>query len=409
MNVIGVFILAVLIAEWLLGAVAGFLNLKRLRPGLPEPFRDIYDELRYRKSQLYLGVKTRFDLVASTIQLLALLGFWFGRGFGRLDAWVRSLNFSPVPSGIIFLGSIALLAALLSLPFNAYGVFVIEERFGFNRTTVKEFVKDRLKGLLLALVLGIPLLAAVLAFFTYAGANAWWLCWAAVTIYTLLVQFVAPNWILPLFNRFTPLKEGPLRSAIFDYARSIGFPLDNIFVMDGSRRSGKSNAFFTGFGRHKRIVLFDTLIDKHTVSELVAVLAHEMGHYKLRHILKALMLGVLQTGLMFYLLSVFLIYPGLCEAFFVREASVHAGLVFFALLYTPLDVVTGMLIRVFSRKHEYEADRFAVQTTGSPDAMVSALKKLSADNLTNLTPHPLHVFLNDSHPPVIRRIAALAS
>ena len=222
--------------------------------------------------------------------------------------------------------------------------------------------------------------------------------------FMLVFQFVAPNWIMPLFNKYTSLEEGTLKSAIMDYAASIEFPLDNIQVMDGSKRSGKSNAFFTGFGKHKKIVLFDTLIEKHDKDELLAILAHEMGHYKLRHIQKMMVIGILQMGVMLYILSWFLSYKGLFDAFYMEKASVYAGMIFFSLLYSPIDFVMGIYFQMISRKHEYEADRFAAKTTGLSNALVDALKKLSVHNLANLTPHPLNVFLNYSHPPVLNRI-----
>jgi STE24 endopeptidase len=302
-----------------------------------------------------------------------------------------------------------LLKSVLSLPFDLYATFIIEERFGFNKTTWRTYVMDLLKGLLLALLLGTPLLAAVLAFFQYAGPHAWWYCWIGVTLYMLVVQFIAPTWIMPLFNKFTPLEEGQLRSAILSYAKAINFPLENVFQMDGSRRSAKSNAFFTGFGRHKRIVLFDTLIQRHTVKELVAVLAHEMGHYKKKHIRQGLILGILQTGLMLFLLSHFIAYQGLFDAFFMPRQSVYAGLLFFAMLYTPIDFFVGILMQILSRKNEAAADQFAAETTRDPGSMVAALKKLSVDNLSNLTPHPFYVFLNYAHPPVLQRIQSLST
>ena len=409
MNAIGIIILLALLLDLIFNATADYLNLKTLRPELPEEFRGLYDEARYRRSQDYLKVNTRFGWIVSALNLVMLLGFWFGGGFQLLDKWVRSLHLGPVPSGMAFIGTLALLAGIVSLPFSIYATFVIEERFGFNQTTWPTFVKDKLKALALALLLGAPLLAGVLAFFEYAGSSAWLYCWMAVTLYMLVVQFVAPTWIMPLFNRFSPLEEGPLRQAIFSYGRSIDFPLDNIYVMDGSRRSSKSNAFFTGFGRHKRIVLFDTLIERHTVEELVAVLAHEMGHYKKKHILKSLLLGVAQSGLMFFLLSFFISEPALFEAFYIHQPSVYAGLVFFTLLYAPLDFVTGIFMQLFSRKNEFEADRFAADTTSDPNAMATALRKLAVHNLTNLTPHPFYVFLNYSHPPVIERLRAIAN
>jgi STE24 endopeptidase len=266
---------------------------------------------------------------------------------------------------------------------------------------------DLAKGLLLAIALGTPLLTGILAFFEYAGSNGWWYCWIAVTLYMLGVQFIAPTWIMPLFNKFTPLDAGALKSAILSYAASIKFPVENVYVMDGSRRSTKSNAFFTGFGKHRRIVLFDTLIKRHSTGELVAVLAHEMGHYKKKHILKTLVLGILQMGLMLYLLSLFISYQSLFDAFYMPDKSVYAGLIFFAMLYSPLDFFIGIFMQILSRRNEIAADRFSAVTTRDPQSMADALKKLSANNLSNLHPHPLYVFLNYSHPPVLQRIRAL--
>ncbi|MGD9301959.1 MAG: M48 family metallopeptidase, partial [Desulfobacterales bacterium] len=279
--------------------------------------------------------------------------------------------------------------------------------FGFNQTTRATYFLDLLKGLILAILLGTPLLAGLLSFFEYAGASAWWLCWIAVTLYMLGVQFIAPTWIMPLFNKFTPLEAGELKSAILSYADSIKFPIENVYVMDGSKRSAKSNAFFTGFGAHRRIVLFDTLIRRHTTEELVAVLAHEMGHYKKKHIIQTLVIGILQMGLMLFLLSFFISYQGLFDAFFMPRTSVYAGLIFFAMLFSPLGFFLGLIMQRLSRRNETEADRFAVETTGDAQSMVDALKKLSVHNLSNLLPHPLYVFLHYSHPPVLQRIKAI--
>jgi STE24 endopeptidase len=284
---------------------------------------------------------------------------------------------------------------------------VIEERFGFNRTTPMTFVKDMVKGLGLAVVLGGPLLAGVLAFLHYAGPYAWVYCWVATVLVMLGVQFVAPTWIMPLFNTFQPLQPGPLREALLAYARGVDFPLQDVYVMDGSRRSSKSNAFFTGFGKHKRVALFDTLIAQLAPPELVAVLAHEIGHYKKHHIVQGLLLSIVHMGVLFFLLSLFLHHQGLFEAFYVEQPSVYAGMVFFTLLYTPLELLLSIGMQVFSRRHEYAADRYAVETFGQPEAMAQALQKLSVQNLSNLTPHPLYVFLHYSHPPVLKRIQAI--
>ena len=407
MNLIAIIILLAIFIDLIVNGLADYFNLKMLRKDLPDSFQGIYEPERYQRSQDYLRVNTRFGWVTSALNIILILIFWFGRGFPLLDQWVRSWNQGPIITGLMYIGILMLAMTILSLPFSVYATFVIEERFGFNKTSWSTFVKDKIKGLILALLLGGPLLAAVLAFFEHTGSNAWWICWIAVTLYSLVVQFVAPTWIMPLFNKFTPLAEGELRDAIMTYARSIKFPLENVFVMDGSRRSSKSNAFFTGFGRHKRIVLYDTLIKQHTASELVAVLAHEMGHYKKKHILSMLMMGVLQTGIMFFLLSVFISYQGLFDAFYMVRSSVYAGMIFFAMLYSPIGFFVGLFIQMLSRKNEYQADRFSVETTKDGPSMVFALKKLSAHNLSNLYPHPLYVFLNYSHPPVLERIKSI--
>jgi STE24 endopeptidase len=407
MNTIAVIILLAILLDFLLNGLADCLNLKMLRNEVPEPFEGLYDPDRYRKSQQYLKANTRFGWITAGFEVIVMLGFWFGKGFPLLDQWVRSLDLGPVVSGLIYMGILILFKGLLSLPFSVYATFVIEERFGFNQTTWTTFLLDLAKGVLLAVLLGVPLLAGVLAFFEYAGIYAWWLCWIAVTLYMLGVQFIAPTWIMPLFNKFTPLDDGELKSAILAYAGSIHFPIENVYVMDGSRRSRKSNAFFTGFGRHRRIVLFDTLIKQHTTAELLAVLAHEMGHYKKKHIFQGLALGILQMGIMLYLLSIFVSYQGLFDAFYMPQKSVYAGMIFFGMLYSPLGFFIGLFMQALSRKNETEADRFSAETTRDPAAMAAALKKLSVHNLTNLLPHPLYVFLNYSHPPVLERIRAL--
>ncbi len=266
---------------------------------------------------------------------------------------------------------------------------------------------DLLKGLGLSAVIGGTVLSVVLWFFEYAGEYAWLYCWIATTLFTIFMQFIAPTWIMPLFNKFIPLEDGELRNAILSYADSVNFPLKNVFVMDGSKRSTKSNAFFTGFGKNKRIALFDTLIEKHTVGELVAVLAHEIGHYKKKHILQGMIISILHMGVVFYLLSIFLTHKGLFDAFYMEEMSIYAGLIFFGMLYSPIEMILSIFMQIFSRKNEYEADRFAAQTTAQPESMINALKKLSADNLSNLTPHPLYVFFNYSHPPTLERIRAI--
>jgi STE24 endopeptidase len=383
------------------------MNLKALRPELPPEMQSVYGREAYERSQEYTRVTTRAGLVRQGVDLAALLAFWFAGGFRALDGLAREVGGGPVLSGLLFLGALLLLSALLSLPFSVHATFVVEERFGFNRTTLRTFVLDRVKALALAAALGGPLLAAVLAIFLQGGSLAWLACWVAVAGYTLVVQFVAPTWIMPLFNTFTPLGPGELRERIERYAASVRFSLENIFLMDGSRRSSRSNAFFTGFGKHRRIALFDTLVARLTAGELVAVLAHEIGHYAKRHVLKGTAVSIAHTGAVLWVFSLLIGRQWLYDAFFVERASVHAGLVFFGVLLTPVESVVAAAVNAWSRKNEYEADRFAAETMAEPEELVGALKKLSVQNLSNLTPHPWHVALNYSHPPLLQRIAAI--
>lgn len=409
MNTYAVIILTALLVSYVVHLVADRLNLRAFTGTVPPEFSEQYPQDAFHKARRYHHARTRFGWVAGTSSLLVLLVFWFSGGFGWVDGWVRRFDLHPVLTGVLFIGVLMAARSLLTLPFSIYSTFVLEERFGFNKTTTRVFITDRLKGLLLGLLLGIPLLAAVLALFEFFGAEAWLYVWGAVTLFSLVLQFVAPTWIMPLFNTFTPLEEGALRKSIVEYARKVDFPLSGIFTIDGSRRSSKSNAFFTGFGKNRRIALFDTLVEKLSVQELVAVLAHEVGHYKKRHIPRFMIAGILQTGATLFLLSLFLRVPGLHEAFYMPEVTVYGGLLFFGLLYTPVEMVLSVATAAVSRKHEFEADAYAAHTTGNAGSMIGALKKLSVDHLAHLTPHPFYVFLNYSHPPVLQRIRALES
>ncbi len=407
MNIYLIIILAAIAVDFVLDISSNWLNLKALTKKLPDEFSEVYDEETYAKSQEYTKVTTRFGFLTGLFDLVLLLVFWFSGGFNWLDQIVRSWGFGDLVSGLLFIGILMVAKTIISLPFSVYSTFVIEERFGFNKTTPKTFVLDLVKGLLLGAVIGIPLLAGVLAFFMYTGDLAWLYAWLAVTAFTLIMQYVAPTWIMPLFNKFTPLEEGELRSAIEDYTEKVNFPLQGLFVIDGSKRSSKSNAFFTGFGKNKRVALYDTLIENHKVPELVAVLAHEIGHYKKKHIIKGMVISILHTGVLFFLLSFFLSEAALFDAFYMEQMSVYTGLIFFGMLYSPIEMILSIFMQMSSRKHEYEADEYAAKTTGKPEDMISTLKKLSKDNLSNLTPHPFYVFLNYSHPPVLQRIKAI--
>jgi STE24 endopeptidase len=405
-NVYAIVILVALLGDYLLGVLADALNLGAAKEEVPTEFAEVYNREAYANSQRYLRVRTRFGLLRGSVDLLILLGFWFAGGFGWLQRLVGHATDSEIGSGLLFIATLGLARMLLSLPFSWYSVFVLEERFGFNRMTPGTFVKDLLKNLVLAVVIGGPLLAGVLWLLGRTGPLAWLWCWLAVALFSLFMQVVYPTWIMPWFNTFEPLAEGSLRQRILDMAGAAGFPVRRVQVMDGSRRSGHSNAMVTGVGRHKRIALYDTLLQEHSEDEIVAITAHEIGHWRRGHIWWLTALHLLHLGILFRLLALFLHHKGLFDAFGVAP-SVAAGLVLFGLLYTPVELVLAIGLNAFSRRCEFEADRFAAESTGLGGAMISALKRLSVHNLSNLTPHPLTVALEYSHPPVLARIEAL--
>lgn len=384
------------------------LNLRALDPRLPAEFADVFDEGSYRRSQQYTRARTRLGIVSSLFDLCVLLAFWLAGGFGWLDSVVRSIGAGPVWIGLVFLLILGVARSILDIPFDVYGTFVLEQRFGFNRTTPKTFVLDLLKGTAVALVIGVPLTIAFLALFEYAGWAAWIYVWVAVVAFSFLMQFLAPRLIMPLFNKFTPIEEGELKNAILAYAQKVEFPLKELYSIDASRRSTKGNAFFTGIGRNKRIALFDTLIERHSVDEVVGVLAHEVGHYKKRHVLIGAVVSVIETGLFLGLFAFLAGRGGLLAAFGVDAPSFYAGILFVAILLRPLQFVLSIADAALSRRHERQADRFAVTTTGRGEVLAAALKRLSKDNLSNLTPHSFYVFLNYSHPPMLQRVRSLA-
>lgn len=402
-----VIILAILIGEYLLNLIVETKNVRFLRTDLPDEFSGYYDRGKYRKSQEYLKENTRFGFITDSIATPVTIAFILFGGFNLIDQFARSFHLSTIPTGLIFAAVLMLASQIVAIPFSIYSTFVIEEKYGFNKTTPRTFVLDILKTWVLATVIGGILFSAVLWFFEEAGPWAWAYCWIAVTLFQVFLLFVAPVVIMPIFNKFTPLEDGELRKAIEEYAKKQDFKLKGVFTMDGSKRSTKSNAFFTGFGRFRRIVLFDTLIEKQTKDELVSVLAHEMGHYKKKHILKSIVISIFTTGLMFYILSIFINNRELFAAFQMQHTSIYASLFFFGFLYAPIDMILSVFGNMLSRRHEYEADGYAVATYRKPQSMITALKKLSVDNLSNLTPHPLKVFLTYSHPPVLERIRAI--
>ncbi|MFH1045882.1 MAG: M48 family metallopeptidase [Candidatus Omnitrophota bacterium] len=407
LNIYLVFVLGILITEYILNLFVESLNIRAASPELPEEFIGYYDVAQYKKSQQYLRQNTRFALVKNTFYTAALIVFILSGGFNIVDRLARGAGYGPVLTGLLFAGALLVLGQLINILFTAYHTFVIEEKFGFNRSSVKTFILDVVKGLLVSSVLGAIIFSLVLWFFNWSGQKAWIYCWIAASVFQVFVLFIGPLVILPLFNKFTPLPEGELKEAIENYARKEEYKIKGIFSIDASRRSAKTNAFFTGIGKSKRIALFDTLIAKHSVEELVAVLAHEVGHCKKRHLLKQLAFSVATNGVMFFILSLFMNSPKLFAAFGMAHISVYASLFFFSFLYSPLNLLFSLIGQASSRRHEYEADAYVAKTYFRPDAFIEALKKLTVANLSNLTPHRLKVLFDYSHPPVLARIQAI--
>ncbi len=407
MNIYLIIILFIIIGSYIFDLIIETLNIKHLRPELPDEFKGDYDQEKYKTSQAYLKENTRFDIISDSIMTPIMIAFILLGGFNLIDRFARDFGLGSILTGLIYVGILMIINQFIHLPLSIYHTFVIEEKYGFNKTTPRTFILDLIKSWLLALILGAAMLSLVLWFFEKTGPMAWLYCWVVITLFQLFLAYVAPVVILPIFNKFISLPDGDLKQAIEEYARKQKLKLKGIYSMDGSRRSTKANAFFTGFGRFRRIVLYDTLINKQTVDELVSVLAHEMGHYKKRHILKTLILGILNIGIMFFILSLFINNEGLFQAFKMQETSIYASLLFFAILYSPIEMILSLLSNFISRKHEYEADSYAIRTFKNPEAMISALKKLHIDNLSNLTPHPLMVVVSYSHPPILDRIEAM--
>lgn len=392
---------------YLLSLILELLNIRNQRESLPEEMKEIYDEERYKKSQQYEKEKTRLSLITGTLTTIITLCLLIFGGFALLDSWVAGITVHPVWSALLFFGVLFIVSDLLGIPFGIYHTFVLEEKYGFNKTTWKIYLLDKLKGYILTVIVGGGILALIIKLYYWSGELFWLYGWIGITLFSLFITLFYTSILVPIFNKLKPLEAGELREAIESYSEKVGFSVKNIMVMDGSKRSTKSNAYFSGIGPRKTIVLFDTLIEKHTTEELVAVLAHEVGHYKKKHVLQGFIAGTLQTGIIFYLLGWLVGKPELAESLGVNAGSFHIGLLAFGLLYSPVSTVTGILMNMVSRKNEFEADKFA-GTTFNSLALQSALKKLSSDNLSNLEPHPAYVFVNYSHPPVLQRLKALA-
>ncbi|MFH1768158.1 MAG: M48 family metallopeptidase [Candidatus Omnitrophota bacterium] len=407
MNLYLIIILFILIGEYFLDLAVEKLNLSSAKSYLPDEFAGFYDDDKYAKSQNYLKESTNFSLKEETFFTALIVSFILYGGFNWVDKAARGLNFGLIPTALVFAAILITGQRISQIPFSIYRTFIIEERYGFNRTTPRTFIADVFKSLFLTILIGGIVFGAVVWFFNFKPKTAWLWSWIAVTLFELFVMFIAPVFILPIFNKFVPLEEGDLKQAIEEYAKAENFQMKGIFRMDASRRTSKSNAFFIGFGKNKRVVLFDTLIAKHSIDELVSVLAHEVGHYKKRHIMSMFVISAITQGLMFFILSFFINNQGLFDAFKMEKVSIYASLVFFGFLYAPINMIFSILTNVLSRGYEYQADSYAVKTYKKSEAFILALKKLTVDNLSNLTPHPFKVFLQYSHPPVVKRIEAL--
>ncbi|MDP2336352.1 MAG: M48 family metallopeptidase [Bacteroidota bacterium] len=401
------YIIVSLIAfDFIFDRVLEYLNSTQWSDQLPEEVKDIYDEEKYRQQQAYEKVNFRFSSISSSFSFVLMLLMVLLSGFALVNSLAASVSVNPILTAMVFFGVLLLVSDLLTTPFSVYDTFVIEEKFGFNKTTPKTFVLDKLKGYLLGAIIGGGLLALIIYIYQLTTTNFWIYAWLVISLFSLFMVLFYSNLIVPLFNKQTPLPEGELKLAIENFSAKVGFKLDNIYVIDGSKRSTKANAYFTGLGAKKRIVIYDTLINDLTINELVAVLAHEIGHYKKNHVIWSLLLGILQTGIMLFIFSLFVGSSELSAALGVQTPSFHIGLIAFGILYSPISLISGLAMNIFSRKNEYQADAFAARYFDANE-LALALKKLSVKNLSNLRPHPVYVFFHYSHPTLIQRLSAL--
>lgn len=399
-------IIIFLTTEFLMERILDYLNTRNWSEEMPEEVKGIYDEQKYMKSQRYNKVRHRFSSLVSVIFFAALLVMLFFNMFAWLDLQIRDFTSHPVLITLFFFGVLGLANDLLGIPFAAWSTFVIEERFGFNRTSITTFILDRFKSWMISGLLGGGILTLIVILYQETGQQFWILAWIAITLFSIFATMFYSSLFVPLFNKLTPLESGELRNAIEAFASRTGFRISDIYVMDGSKRSNRANAYFSGLGPRKRIVLYDTLIKDHTTEELVAILAHEIGHLKRKHILRSLFISTLETGMLLFLFSLIVESPELSYAFGAETQSFHLSLLAFGILYSPISTILGIVMNTISRSNEFQADRFAGEQY-DPDHLISALKKLSVNHLTNLKPHKAYVFVHFSHPPLLARLNAL--
>lgn len=405
-NIIFFLIIIFPISGYLVERYLDYLNSKMWSPALPDKLKGICDEEEYRKSQLYQKENNRLAFWSSTFNIALIIVMIVSGGFAMIDNLVRQISNQMILVSLMFFGIIGLGSDLLNIPFSWYDNFKIEKKYGFNTMKIRTFITDHIKSWFIALIIGIPVLGVITWLYYRIGPSFWIYAWILVTAFSVFMNLFYSELIVPLFNKQTPLEAGDLREMIEAFAIKTGFKLKNIYVIDGSRRSTKANAYFSGFGPKKRIVLFDTLIKEFTNEEIVAVLAHEIGHYRKKHVLKSLVSSVLLTGFMLFLFSLVVDNPMISGAMGAGSASFHIGLIVFGILYSPLSLLIGLIANYVSRKNEFQADRF-VKDNYKPEVLGNALKKLSVKNLSNMLPHPVYVFFHYSHPPLLKRLEKL--
>jgi len=405
-NTIFFLILIIPVTGFFVERYLDYLNKTMWSDNLPEKLKGICDVEEYRKTQLYQKDNNRLSFWSSSFNLAVILIMIIAGGFALIDTLARTFSMNMIIISLVFFGIIGFVSDLINIPFSCYDTFVIEKKYGFNTMTVRTFITDHIKSWFIALLVGIPVLGLITWFYYKTGNNFWLYAWGLITVFSVFINFFYSELIVPLFNKQTPLQEGSLRTLIETFAYKTGFKLKNIYIIDGSKRSTKANAYFSGFGPKKRIVLYDTLQKELTEEEIVAVLAHEIGHYKKKHVLLALLFSVILTGLMLFLFSLVVNNPVLSQAIGSKNTSFHMGLIVFGILYSPLSLIIGLLTNYISRRNEFAADRF-VRENFRPEILAEALKKLSVKNLSNMMPHPAYVFFHYSHPPLLSRLEKL--
>lgn len=406
---IQILLLVIISFQFIIDLVSGLLNYSSFDKPLPNNVENIFSENEYSKSQKYKKVNFKFNLVSSVYSFLILFTVLYFGLLGSLDSYIRNVTFeNEISLSLIFFASVFIISDTLKIPFQLYRVFVIEEQFGFNNTTLKTFIFDKLKSYFISLLLIVILATPLLLFIIFFPSSFWIYFWILISIFLIFINMFYTTLIVPIFNKLEVLGDGDLKKKLDNFSAKVKFPITNIFVINGSKRSKKANAFFSGFGRNKKVVLYDTLIKNHTADELVAVLAHEIGHYKLNHVKTNMVISIITTGFMLFILSNFIFNSDISYALGGNVSFRHLEIFAFFIIYSPISSIISVLMNIKSRKNEYEADEYAVKNF-EKGPMEDALRKLSKDNLTNMTPHPVYEFLNYSHPSISKRLKAIDS